>query len=452
MRLRRGWLVGVSGAVTVAVASWGIVGANGPAKAQATATGIHKIKHVVVIMQENRSFDHYFGTYPGADGIPKGTCVPDPAHAKCVRPYHNTSYLDGGYPHGAPFAAADIAGGAMNGFVASAEAYLPECKTHRVPAVYCMPAGVMAYHNSSEIPLYWGYASNYVLQDHMFEPTLGWSLPSHLFTVSGWSAACVNGTKPFTCASDDERNYEEDAVHKKYAWTDLTYLLHKYGVSWGYYVEAGTQPDCESGAGVCPAVAQNAKTPDAWNPLPDFADVKANKQVGNIQGLDKFYAAARAGRLPAVSWVMPSAPDSEHSPALVSTGQKHVGSLIDAIASGPNWDDTAIFLAWDDWGGFYDHVAPPVVDAMGYGLRVPGLLISAYARKNYIDHQTLSFDAYLKFIEDDFLGGRRLDITDGRPDPRPDVRERAKVLGDLTREFDFNQAPRPLVRSSAYLH
>jgi len=101
-------------------------------------------------------------------------------------------------------------------------------------------------------------------------------------------------------------------------------------------------------------------------------------------------------------------------------------------------------LSWDDWGGFYDHVVPPVVDANGYGLRVPGLLISPYAKRGYIDHQVLSFDAYVKFIEDVFLGGQRLDpATDGRPDPRITVRENVKLLGDLAAEFDFTQAPRP---------
>ena len=109
----------------------------------------------------------------------------------------------------------------------------------------------------------------------------------------------------------------------------------------------------------------------------------------------------------------------------------------------PEWDSTAIFLAWDDWGGFYDHVAPPSVDQNGYGLRVPGLVISPYAKKGYIDHQTLSFDAYLKFIEDDFLNGQRIDPqTDGRPDPRPTVRENVPQLGDLTADFDFTQSPR----------
>src|SRR5690349_3554084 len=121
----------------------------------------------------------------------------------------------------------------------------------------------------------------------------------------------------------------------------------------------------------------------------------------------------------------------------------YVTSVINAAMRSPDWSSTAVFLAWDDWGGFYAHVRPPKVDGSGYGLRVPGLVISPYARHGYIDHQTLSFDAYVKFIEDDFLGGQRLDPkTDGRPDPRPDVRESASQLGNLVNDFDFNQSPR----------
>jgi phospholipase C len=109
----------------------------------------------------------------------------------------------------------------------------------------------------------------------------------------------------------------------------------------------------------------------------------------------------------------------------------------------PDWNSTAIFLSWDDWGGFYDNVVPPVGDRAGFGLRVPGIVISPYAKQGYIDHQTLSHDAYLKFIEDDFLNSARLDpATDGRPDPRPDVREDDPILGNLTADFNFNQTPR----------
>ena len=135
---------------------------------------------------------------------------------------------------------------------------------------------------------------------------------------------------------------------------------------------------------------------------------------------------------------------SEHPPSSVSAGQSFVTSVVNAAMKSPEWSSTAVFIGWDDWGGFYDHVAPPVVDQNGYGLRVPGLVISPYAKHGYVDHQTLSFDAYVKFIEDDFLGAQRLDpSTDGRPDGRPSVRENASVLGNLATEFDFTQPPRP---------
>ncbi len=192
----------------------------------------------------------------------------------------------------------------------------------------------------------------------------------------------------------------------------------------------------------CKPVPQSVETPEIWNPLPDFVDVHQDKQLNNIVALRRFFGDAYHGHLPAVSWVIPSGDNSEHSPARISLGQDHVTRVINAIMSGPDWKSTAIFLAWDDWGGFYDHVKPPRVDGQGYGLRVPGLVISPYARKGYIDHQVLSFDAYLKFIEDDFLGGERIGPGDGRPDGRPDVRENKRILGNLVKDFDFTQQPR----------
>jgi phospholipase C len=166
-----------------------------------------------------------------------------------------------------------------------------------------------------------------------------------------------------------------------------------------------------------------------------------------VQTIDHFYSDVKAGNLPAVSWVVPNGAVSEHPPGLVSAGQAYVTTMIDDIMASADWSSTAIFLSWDDWGGFYDHVVPPVVDSAGYGLRVPGLVISPYARRGYIDHQALSHDAYVKFIEGVFLGAARLDPkTDGRPDSRPDVRENSPLLGDLAADFDFNQAPRPPLR------
>jgi len=204
-------------------------------------------------------------------------------------------------------------------------------------------------------------------------------------------------------------------------------------VSWGYYVFAGGEPDCANDDSVtCSSPGQNAKTPGIWNPLPYFDTVRQDGQLGNIQSLKNFYVAAQNGSLPAVSWINPNNRVSEHPPGLVSAGQTYTTSLINAI-----------MMSWDDWGGFYDHVTPPTVDQNGYGLRVPGMVISPYAKTGAIDHQILSHDAYNKLIEDDFLAGQRLDpARDGRPDPRPTVRENVSGLGDITNDFDFSQKPR----------
>jgi phospholipase C len=268
--------------------------------------------------------------------------------------------------------------------------------------------------------------------------------------VSEWSAFCTNPVAPFSC-TNALQNPNSDAGsggandgHIHYAWTDMTYLLHRAGVSWGYYVFQGDEPDCENDMAMsCTPVVQGPKTPGIWNPLPSFATVSQDGEEGNIQTLTNFFTAAKNGTLPAVSWIDPNSKVSEHPTALVSAGQTYVTGLINAIMHSPDWGSTAIFLTWDDWGGFYDHVDPPTVDQNGYGLRVPALVISPYARAGYIDHQILSHDAYNKFIEDDFLGGQRLDPkTDGRPDPRPDVREANPLLGDLTLDFDFHHSAR----------
>ena len=229
-----------------------------------------------------------------------------------------------------------------------------------------------------------------------------------------------------------------------YPWTDLTYLLHREHVTWNYYVSQGTQPDCLHGRMFCHEGRQLVGTPSIWNPLPYFTDVRSDRQVDNVQRANAFFSDAARGRLPNVSWVVPDGRDSEHPPANIRVGQAWTSRVIDAVMRSPDWSSSAIFLAWDDWGGFYDHVPPPAVDAGGYGIRVPGLVISPYARRGFVDHQVLSFDGYLKFIEDDFLGGTRLDpFTDGRPDSRPDVREDQPILGDLLADFDFEQTPRP---------
>ena len=451
-------LVFVLGVLTAGYGSSPVV-----SKAGAAATGIQKIKHVIVIMMENRSFDSYFGTYPGAAGIPMQNgvptvCNPNPTKGTCDKPYVDHHDVVQAGPHGVGDFKADVNGGKMNGFLDRVYRVRANCVAHGNPVCGDGPVDVndvMGYHTASDIPNYWSYAKNYVLQDHMFESIESWSLPAHLFMVSGWSANCTTHS-PSSCVnniqnpgpspnSQDPTNVQPYPGSPIYAWTDLTSLLFKQNVSWGYYVTPGTEPDCENDAAVsCIAVPQEPRTLGIWNPLPYFDTVRADNQVKNVQDVSNFYSAAKAGTLPAVSWVVPSGDNSEHSPSTTSAGQSFVTSMVNAVMRGPNWSSTAIFVTWDDWGGQYDHVLPPTVDVNGYGLRVPALVISPYAKKGVVDHQTLSFDAYTKFIEDIFLGSRRIDPkTDGRPDPRPSVRENFAILGDLANDFDFTQTPRP---------
>jgi phospholipase C len=447
------------GLATVVALAAGLAGLGAAASASPPAArGIHKIQHVVVIMQENRSFDSYFGTYPGADGIPAKhgaftVCLPDPKTGGCQRPYHDANDVNGGANHSASASIQSVNGGKMDGFVAVAENSPRGCSSQVDPACSATaPIDVMGYHDAREIPNYWRYAHDYVLQDKMFEPVASWSLPAHLYLVSEWSARCGSLVDPASCQNNIVGPWGPLQVERAsrgfpslvgFPWTDLTFLLHAHGVDWGYYVEPGSEPDCANDQATCAPVPQRARTPGIWNPLPLFADVKSNGQVGNVQPTTAFRAAARAGTLPTVSWVVPSQENSEHPPASVARGEAWVTGLINDVMRGKSWRSTAIFLSWDDWGGFYDHVVPPGVDTNGYGLRVPGLVISPYAKRGFVDHQVLSHDAYVKFIEDDFLGGARLDpATDGRPDPRPNVREDAARLGDLRRDFDFSQPPR----------
>ena len=413
-----------------------------------------KIKHIVIIMQENRSFDHYFGTYPGADGIPMQNGIPtvcanDPVTGQCIKPFHDSNDINYGGPHGMEAAITDIDGGKMDGFIRSVmEGRSNYCADPNTPGCTSGEQGpdAMGWHDAREIPNYWANAQNFVLHDHMFESSASWSLPAHLYLVSGWSAKCKDPDDPMTCSSDIDNPPQAAAgsTEEDYAWTDLTYLLHKYNITWGYFLTEGIEPDCPNDQMFCDQQPLKLDVPSIMNPLPNFDTVHEDDQLNHIRPTSEFLASLNDGTLPQVSWIIPENGLSEHPPSSIHAGQTYVTGLINSIMQSPEWDSTVIFLAWDDWGGFYDHVVPPTVDGNGYGLRVPSLLISPYAKRGLIDHQTLSFDAYLKFIEDIFLNGQLIDPkTDGRPDARPTVRENSPLLGDLLNDFDFSQEPLP---------
>src|ERR671937_48410 len=218
-----------------------------PVKKAKAEVGLHKIKHVIVIMQENRSFDHYFGTYPGADGFPRNAdggfavCVPNPATGGCEKPFHDTRDLNAGGPHGQANAVADVADGRMDGFVASAEnARVRGCRqdpNNPICSQRSENPDVMGYHDGQDIPNYWAYAKSFVLQDHMFEPVGSWSPLSHLYMVSGWAARCSTWGDAQSCRNEVanpqvilpvQGQQNKTVPTPNYAWTDLTYLLNSH--------------------------------------------------------------------------------------------------------------------------------------------------------------------------------------------------------------------------------
>jgi len=466
------------------VAAWCAAAAAQPALAQATSA-VAQIQHVIIIMQENRSFDSYFGTYPGANGIPSGTCVPnEPAHpAKgCIMPFHNLLDASAGANHYDYDAVQDIDNGVttakMDGFVLTQNLngrnqgtlcygpYLPQTwcwVVHSGAAIH----DVMGYHTDQEIPNYWAYAEHFRLHDMMFPGARSYSLPSHLQLTSEWSAQCTDNTKASTCTT----NLAPTLPTKQYPWVSLFQLLDTKSVSWRYYTDVGTEPDCDGDPDDTCAPAPLTGTGSGyadevsyfWNPAPMFTYVKAQGKAylqKHVVTTNQFLLDIKNGNLPQVSWAVPQQDFSEHPPFGVTLGMNYVTSIINAVMESPTyWSNTVIFLSWDDWGGFYDHVAPPVLyqtggtTAYGLGLRVPAITIGAYVIPG-IDHTVYSQDNYARFIEDLFAGSARLDpVALGNPDARPYIADAQTVantvgggtvaLGDLMNVFDFNQTPLP---------
>ncbi len=438
----------------------GAVGQPGRTDGVDPALGFDNIDHLIFVVQENRSFDHYFGTFPGANGIPRrpdgsfAPCLPDPSSATCRRPYHDTNTFDQGGPHSQEASVTDVNGGAMNGTVEAFRHAPGPCRSETSTECRLATPGpngtpdVMGFHTASEIPNYWAYAEHFLLQDRMFAPTDSWTLPSHLYPglrmvgdVHRSLAALVVSLRPGVARRDlgrprtdvDAADGRSASVHLGTDHVDALPRRRELGVLRG----AGHM----HGAAMSPPGLEAGHQRRA-EPLARFHRRSSGRtSSGTSDPNTDYFDAARDGSLPAVSWVMPEMGRSEHPPLNIDPGQRWVTQVVNAAMQGPDWLHTAIFLTWDDWGGFYDHVRPPSVDENGYGLRVPGIVISPWVRPG-IDDQTLSFDAYLKLIEDRFLDSRRLDGWNwGWPDARPTTREEAPVLGDLRREFDFTQQP-----------
>jgi phospholipase C len=382
-----------------------------PAPRKDAPAGIEKIHHIIWIIQENRTFDNYFGTYPGGDGFPPETCLPDlPGSSHCIKPFHMPEgpLCDMTHDWDAAHAAWD--NGRMDGFVwAEGSSY------------------TMGYLDDRDIPNYWAYARHYVLADRFFSSLAGPSMPNHVYTVAAQSGGLITNV----CSADHELDELKAQMDDDdgFSFASMVKLLAAHDISWKYYVETrGPLP--EGSEDPCHVNAPEPHQIGLWNPLPGFKAVRDNPRLmDHLVGLKEFENDLKSGTLPAVSWIVPDFQDSEHIPAPAAQGMWHVTQLVNAVMSSRYWADSAIFITWDDYGGFYDHVPPPQMDAYGYGPRVPLLVISPYSKRGYVTHQQSDLTGMLRFVEERFN--------------LPHLTARDHYTGDMSDAFAFNQTPNP---------
>lgn len=350
---------------------------SAPARAQELAPPEPNtpIEHFIFLMQENHSFDNYFGTYPGADGIPSGTCMPlDPRdpNGRCLEPFHmaRRPALDLGHSRAAFLG--QYREGRMDGFVSH-------------PRREGMPfRNVMGYYDGRDIPYYWNIADEYVLFDRFFSSAGGGSVWNHFFWVTGRPGSATD-------------RLPEDGLETPITIFDR---LEEAGVSWKFYVQ-NYNPRITYRTYQRPVYAkQSAQV--VWVPLlsyPRFIDDPALSS--KIVDLNEYFRDLQNDTLPSVAFIVPSG-SSEHPPSNLRSGERFVRTLIIELMRSPAWYSSAFLWSYDDWGGWYDHVRPPTVDSFGFGFRVPALLVSPYARRGHVESTELDYTSGLKFIEDNW--------------------------------------------------
>ena len=302
------------------------------------------IDHVVVFLQENRSFDHYFGAFPGADGFPSVVRMPD-GHGGFVSPFHIDAPCSHDPDHSWEGTNHKIHGGKLDGFVA-----------------YDGP-WTMGHYGKEEIPGYWALAQRFTLCDRWFCSMLGQTNPNRLYMLSGQSGGQVDNG-----AIGGQLNGTFD-------WPCLADSLEAKGISWATY-------------GVPPGNAPQ-DTFENYNLLTDFKSVQTNPVMlaKTSHTVADFEVACRTGTLPAVSWVVPENNVSEHPLAPLPFGVVFGTAVINAVMSSPLWPRTLLIFTYDEAGGYYDHVPPPRVDKYGLGQRVPAVIVSPWAKRGYISHR-----------------------------------------------------------------
>ncbi|MCX2728252.1 alkaline phosphatase family protein [Thermomicrobium sp. 4228-Ro] len=359
------------------------------------------IRHFIVLMQENHTFDNYFGTYPGADGLPPETCMPldptDPA-SECVEPFHIGSLPIEDLDHSSITFRRQHNGGRMDGFIWALRLRNQDGRI------------AMGYYDGRDLPYYWNLASEYVLFDRFFSSAHGGSVWNHMYWIAG-----VPGSDKNSIPAD---GFPNDIV-------TIFDRLEEAGITWKFYIQ-----------NYDPSITYRTRTEIAgpraaqvvWCPLlamPRYLDDP--DLFRHIVPLDEYFTDLQNGTLPEVAYIVPSGA-SEHPPGSIQAGQRFVRSLIQALMRSPSWHQSAFMVTYDDWGGWYDHVPPPQVDDYGYGFRVPAFLVSPYAKRGFIDSTTYDFTSILKFIEENW-----------NLEP---LAARDAAATSLANAFDFESPPR----------
>ncbi len=362
------------------------------------------IQHVVVIMQENRSFDNLFNGFPGADSVQVGMSLGTPVP---LVPISLTDPRDLDHSH--PGWWQDLNNGMMDGFARSS---------------MNPPTFAYAYVPHSEIQEYWTMAQQYVLGDRMFQSNTGPSFPAHMYMIAGQSALATEdpdsdywgcdapaGTTVPVLGPDGTDDLP--GVFPCWDYATAADLLDAKGMSWRYYAPASAEP----------LIVGSAY--EAIRHIRYGADWNANV----IHPQTQFLVDVRNGHLAQVTWVIPDYLHSDHPGTGSAEGPDWVAAVVNAVGASKFWSSSAIFITWDDWGGWYDHVLPPAVDGMGLGFRVPVLVVSPYARQGYISHRMHEASGFITFVEHNWGLGN--------------LGTRDAIADDFADCFDYTQQPRP---------
>jgi len=384
-----------------------------PTPAPSSPPGIGVLQHIVIIVQENRSFDNIFGGpngFPGAQTAASGkmsTGQTQPLQQITFEDRHDILHTHTNFE-------AQYANGNM---------YFDLGKPDD-------PTFPYSYLDRAETAPYWSMASQYVLADHFFESNNGPSYEAHQYLIAGQSQNAVENPvlthsqnplydgwgcddPPGTYIPILVNGQEQNGPFPCFDYPTVADELDAKGISWKYYApQIGQQ---EFGA--------------IWSAFDAIKHIRYGNDWNNVIYPEQRVITDAQQTLPAVTWVMPSIGDSDHPGTGSNTGPSWVSSVVNAVGNGPNWNSTAIILFWDDWGGFYDDVVPQQVDPMGLGFRTPMIVISPYAKHGYVAHTQYEIASVLRFVEERF-GLATLSAADAR----------AASLDDA---FDFSQSPRP---------